>query len=168
MKKEVGIAIVFGLIVGLIITVGMYRARTALQTPLEESPSPFTQDGSTPSATVLPENASELRVTAPLDEDVRTVKDILVSGATLPNSTIVILHNEHEVLGTSDTEGNFSIPLVLETGANVLRIRVLSTSRAPMEIIRTVVFESSQPEPTPTASASGTVKKATPKPTLRP
>jgi hypothetical protein len=158
MKKEVGIAIVFGLIVGLIITIGMYRARTALQTPLEGTPDPFAQDITTesplPANDIVPENSSQLRVTSPLDEELRTSKDILISGITFPNSTIVILHNEHEVMSSSDVQGNFSVPDVLEAGANVFRIRVLAPDQSPIEVLRTVVFESNQPESTASPSAA--------------
>lgn len=158
MKKEVGIAIVFGLIVGLIITIGMYRARTALQTPLTGTPDPFavemTTESPLPQQDIPTENTSQLRVTSPLDEELRTSKDILISGITFPNSTVVILHNEHEVISSSDAQGNFSVPDVLEAGANVFRIRVLNASHPQIEAVRTVVYESAQAEASPSAKTN--------------
>jgi len=158
MKKEVGIAIVFGLIVGLIITVGMYRARTALQTSPEESPLPVVEDTSSGSAVPTQDVSSQLRVREPADEELRTSKDIMVSGTTIPSSTVIILHNEREIPSTSDAEGNFSVPDTLDIGANVFVIRVLPATGAPIEVTRTVVYESTQPDPTPTATA-GAKKK---------
>lgn len=141
MRKEVIIAISFGLIVGLVITIGMYRARTAL----EEEPHPdsvaLSDEQPTPEPSATPATQTGLIVREPSEEGLSTTASISVTGATYPNRALVILVNEKEVVGMSDEQGNFSIPLSLTLGGNIIKIRVLNPGSDPIEITRTVVYE---------------------------
>ncbi len=141
MKKEVLIAISFGLIVGLIITVGMYRARTALEvTPPEDSLS-VTDTSASPEPSSTPQTDTGLIIREPADEALSTTSTLQVTGATFANRAIVILVNEREIVGMSDEQGNFSFPVTLAAGGNILKIRVLNPGSAATEVTRTVVYE---------------------------
>ena len=156
MRKEISIAIVFGLIVGLIITIGMYRARTALQDTTGETPQPLTQDIPSQVTDVNPIDTADLRITEPANESMSTVATIHISGATFPDSTIVVLQNESEIIGLSDSAGNFSIPITLQSGANIFRIRAIAAGHPMIEKIRTVVYETTE-----TSVSTGSAKIAT-------
>lgn len=160
MKKEIVIAIIFGLAVGLIITVGMYRARRAMETVPTEDVDITQTIQTSPEESAIPEDASSgrLRLREPLPDSFTTEKSAQVSGTTLSNSTIVVLQNEREILGSSDTEGNFSIPLTLESGVNVLVIRVLATGENPIEMTRSIVYDPGTVQ-TASPSASPSAKK---------
>lgn len=143
MKKEVFFAIVFGLVVGLIITVGMYRARRALDTVPSQSPEPFLT--TSVEETPLPTGEeSLLRIREPAPELSTQQSTISITGTTLASTPIIVLHNEKELITTSDAQGNFSLPVTLVEGANIFTIRVLPSDRAPLESVRTVVYEPSQ------------------------
>jgi hypothetical protein len=160
MKKEIVIAIVFGLAVGLIITVGMYRARRAMETTTANDVDITETVQPTPEESPLPRDLSsgKLRLREPQPDAFTTEKNLQISGTTVPDSLIVILLNEREVLGSSDTEGNFSIPATLDDGVNVLVIRVLPNGETPIEMTRSIVYDSGTNQ-TASPSASPVPKK---------
>lgn len=175
MKKEIVFAVVIGLIVGLIITFGMYRARQAVSGTSvisTETASPATQsESSTKKEAFL--------VSEPQDESLITETQVRVSGQTFPNAAILILTAKNETVGQTDSRGNFSMTVTLENGANILTIRAFSDDHETLEVIRSVVVSTADltqnssvtpkptPSPTPTKKplASPTVK-ATSQPTL--
>lgn len=141
MRKEVIIAITFGLIVGLIITIGMYRARTALEVvPTEDTPA-ITQEDASPLPSSKPQTQTGLILREPAEDALSTTQNTLVSGTTFANRAIVILLNEKEVVAMSDEQGNFSIPVSLGLGANLVKVRVLNPQANPIEVTRTIVYE---------------------------
>lgn len=156
MKKEVLIAIILGLVVGLIITIGMYRARTAVQTAIPGSTFEPIQS-SEPLASDTPEQASPeaLTVLEPKDEMLATESSLRVSGTTFPSTALVVLHNDKEYVTKTDTQGNFSLTVTLDSGSNIFKIRALPQGQDPLEVIRTVVYTSTS---STSASASGTTR----------
>lgn len=126
MRKEVFIAIFIGLLVGLLITVGMYRARVAVDSiPQEESEfvavaTPQAQESIVPEVT---NEASELRIDEPSDEYFSREAQTRVTGKTIPNAPLLILYNDAERALRADATGSFSITLPLETGSNIITVR---------------------------------------------
>lgn len=166
MKKEVTIAIVLGLIVGLIVAIGMYRAQRAVNQTVQEPGILLTDQLGTPLPTILEdesaENSTNLKVAQPLDESWETTSGIRVSGQTTSNTPLIVFHNETEVVGLSDDQGNFSIPITLEAGSNVLVIRALHNNQDPSEVTRTLIYSTVRPE------AASSSAKTTPLPTQKP
>ena len=176
MKKEILFAVGIGLVVGLIITFGMYRARQAM-TNSSTINDQLTRDLTSPSASTNTNGKDAFLVSEPQDESLVIDPNIRVSGQAFPNAAIVILTQDGETVGSADTKGNFSLPLTLQPGGNILTIRALSDTREPLQVMRTVVFStadltqnaspSATPKPTTTPKPSNT-PKATPKPTAKP
>lgn len=159
MKKEVMIAVTLGLIVGLVIAVGMYRAQRAVDEGIPEHTALLPDQLGTPLPSNLltdKEDSDTLRVVQPPDEFLSRTEEINVSGQTTPNTPIVVLHNEQEIVGSSDEQGNFSLPLTLKAGSNILHIRALHSDKDPSEVLRTVVYSSvafnEEPVSSPSAS----------------
>jgi hypothetical protein len=121
MKKELFLAILIGLVVGLVIVFGVYRTRTVF-TPkndnpiLTESPSPEA------SADIL----SNLVIHSPLNESIQNKEEVTIAGSTNNNEFVVIMINEEEFVTTSDESGNFSISAILEPGSNIIEINSIT------------------------------------------
>ncbi len=144
MKREIIIAITLGLLGGLVITVGMYRARTAVETALPEATFEAVataQPEETPTALTA---AADLRVSEPTDELLSRTAEIRVTGQTDPDIPVVILSQDKELITRSDIEGNFSTTVALEAGSNIFHIRALRRNLPSSEIIRTVVYSTSE------------------------
>jgi hypothetical protein len=114
MKKEIIIAILLGLSLGLFITYGLYRTRNAADTnqtlTIEDTLN------SSPEIEVL----STLVLHSPEDESIVENPEVPIAGDTEPNNFVVIFVNEEEFITTADETGAFSISTELEAGSNVI------------------------------------------------
>jgi hypothetical protein len=121
MKKELFLAILIGLLVGLVIVFGVYRTKIIFtpknkSSTLEASPSPEA------SADII----SNLVIHSPLNESIQEKEDVTIAGSTNHNEFVVILVNEEEFVTTADESGNFSISAQLETGSNIIEINSIN------------------------------------------
>jgi len=134
MKKEIVIAILIGLSLGLFITYGVYQAKTGISTKSD-------QDQKTLALTPAPnqEFAGELILNSPEDGLIQTEKTISVSGTTLPSSFIVVFVGNDENITNSDGSGNFSTGVNLDSGVNIITIVVLDENGRSISVKRTVI-----------------------------
>lgn len=116
MKKEIIFAIFLGLGLGLIITYGVYRARTTLQKPVAQEAEQIIE------ATPLASAETNLSITSPEDETITESQELTVAGSTNPNSFVVVIVNNQDNITTADQSGNFSVVITLETGSNVIQV----------------------------------------------
>jgi hypothetical protein len=137
MRKEVLSAVILGLIIGLVITYGIYRARTSLR---------GTTDDNQITATPSPSSAidSALILTSPADESLTDQKTSTVVGTTSANSFVVILVNEEETITSADESGNFSAEVTLTEGSNIIQVFVIDEDGKTTTRELTVVY-STQP-----------------------
>ncbi len=154
MKKEVFIAIFIGLLLGVIITYGVYRARVSIE------PTPD-QNVINASASPLPDTSplTSLSITSPEDEIIQSTPGITVTGTTQPDSFVVILVNDDPTITTADQSGGFSVESELETGSNVIAIHSIDEDGNSVVEERTVVYttqslEETQPEATQSATTN--------------
>jgi hypothetical protein len=177
MKKELFIAVIIGLLVGLVITYGIYRVRTGV--PKQVTNTKTSGIEATDSATT---DSTNLVLSSPEDESVQTSPDITIAGTTIPNSFVVIFINNKENITTADESGNFSITATLEAGSSIIRVHSVQEDGSTIETERTVIYltdafaaaqeatPAAKTSPTPTpkattkATAKPTAKPATPKP----
>ncbi|HSW89543.1 MAG TPA: hypothetical protein VLH19_01590 [Patescibacteria group bacterium] len=167
MKKEVSIAIALGVIVGLVVMYGVIRAKRAVE---EVLPSPtINPSGAAITATPTPDlsTSEHIRLSEPTNDSLVSTPDIHVTGQTIPNSTVLILDNTREYPSVSDQNGNFSVAVTLEAGANTLVARVLTDDGQTYSIMREIIYSTADifatsiptPTATPKATASATIKK---------
>jgi hypothetical protein len=163
MKKEVVIAVVLGVIVGLIITFGIYTANAALQKRAR-------QLSATPSPTPLTNDQKSSIILFSPEDNMLTDKDALsVSGTTTANALVVIFVNDKEHLTTADDKGNFSEEVELTGGSNILTVVATDPSGKQEQVQRTVVYSTANlddaavtatpaasPVPSPTAKPKAT------------
>ncbi len=171
MKKEVFVAIFLGLILGLVVSYGIYTARKSLkdtQNKIEVTPEPTPSSGIHNSLTLL----------SPEDESIQAVKEVKITGTTDADSLVIIFVNDKEYISNADGSGNFSLQTDLTQGANVIVVRTIDEDGNVAEEERTVIFTtvsldetasaSASPSPSPKASATPKASpKVTPSPTTR-
>lgn len=152
MKKELLLAVLIGLAVGLVIVFGVYRTKIFLTpknqtTYLEASPSPEA------SADVL----SNLVVHSPLDESIQESPAVTIAGSTNNNEFVVILVNDQDFITTADDSGNFSISAELEAGSNIIQVKSINEDGKVTTKELTVIYTTKPlltSENTATASAT--------------
>jgi hypothetical protein len=161
MKKEVLIAVVLGIIVGLVITFGMYTANTALQRKAQQikdaSPTP------TPTSELQNGQNSSIIVYGPEDNMLTDKDKVQLSGSTDPNAIVVIFVNDKETITTADGKGNFSAELSLVGGSNIITTIATDTNGKQNQDQRAVVFSTASLDDSPQASMA-----ATPNPSASP
>jgi hypothetical protein len=150
MKKEVIIAIVSGLILGLIITFGIYTANRSLsqqkakeaQSETPVSPSPTTTQQKT------------LTIVTPEPNDLVNQSELTVSGVAWPEAVIAIISETNESLIQADEEGVFSLKLELVKGFNELKIIATDESGETQSQNLIVTYSTSEIEPEPSEEPS--------------
>jgi len=118
MKKEVVLAIITGFVIGLLITFGIYTARTSL----EKNQSPDATASAQPTGNLQPSSPTGLTVIKPLNYTLVDTDEIQVQGTTFPNATITLITTVENSIVTADDDGDFTIQLELEGGLNQIQI----------------------------------------------
>lgn len=133
MKKEVLIAVLLGLGMGLVITYGFYRVKTTVSGP---KTNPVLETATT-SATE--NNSSVLSISSPLDGLVTTETTVTVSGTTVPGAFVVVFVNDVEQITNADATGNFSVAALLKSGANAVNVVVADNDGTTYSDSRVVI-----------------------------
>lgn len=106
----------------------------------KKTPAPQTKIVSniTPTPSLVPSIYLDLK--QPKDEEVVDDKTITVSGKTGGNAVIVILINGIENVTTPSLSGNFSTPLTLANGQNIIEVISVAKDGESKSILRTVTY----------------------------
>lgn len=142
LKKEATVAVLIGLLIALLVTGGVLRARTALESiklPTKESFSSTKSSDSTNQAD--PELFLDL--TTP-DNSVSSEPVISLLGKTLPDTYIAILGEKGEYLIVPNELGNFSQEISLIQGANTIKITVFLSDGTKLEKTLNAVYTTAQ------------------------
>ena len=140
-KKEATVAVIIGLVLALVVTGGVLRARTALQTiklPTRES-----LGNSKPPIPETKNTELFLDLTTP-DNSVSTDPKFILSGKTLPNTYIAILGEKGEYLIVPNDLGVFSQEITLVKGANTIKINVYQNDGKKIESTINAVYTTAQ------------------------
>ena len=136
MKKELSLAVLIGLILGLIITYGVYRARRA-----EQEMAVQTTESIAGQAEGEPLASNQvITLSSPEDESVQNSPEISVAGTTKPNIFVIIFIGEDEFITTADNTGNFAIESKLTAGGNVISVQALDEEGQVNKIERVVIY----------------------------
>lgn len=119
MKKEVFIAIFAGLIIGLIITVGIFTANRSLEQQKNKS----NPAAVTPTASFSPNQAqSTISLTSHENFDLVDKPEISLSGLAWPNAVIALMAENKNLFTVADAEGIFTFSLNLIKGYNEITL----------------------------------------------
>ena len=141
-KKEITVAIVIGLVIALLVTGGIMRARTALnniKTTNQDSQNKPVESGK------IDRKSNELFVelTTP-DNLVSTEPKLTITGKTLPATYIAILAEKGEYLIVPSDTGTFSQDITLVKGANSITVTVYQNDGKKVEQTLSAVYTTAQ------------------------
>lgn len=156
MKKEIFLAVLVGLCLGLIITYGVYRARKSDVDLAHQATTAASTPTPTPEETLLV-------IHSPEDEIITDQETVSVAGTTTPQAFVVIFTNGEEQIIQADDSGNFSVEAKLETGSNIITVHSLDEDGKSTQSELTLIY-TTQPlvddtSPDKTATESGTTSK---------
>lgn len=135
MKKEVIIAVIIGLIMGLIITYGFYRVKTTVTAP------PTTDlENTVASASATPKVISTIAIHSPEEGHIQENSELKVAGTTTASSIIILNYEEESLITESDSSGNFSFDIELSDGPHIITVSVLENDGSVTTEDRTVVI----------------------------
>ncbi len=135
MKKEILISVLIGLTLGLIITYGVYRFRSSMNT----KPATTLKEVATTTPSPEIETSSIVSIHNPQDGSVLSETALTVTGNTIPESYVVLFVNDTESISTADSAGNFSFQAKLASGPNILRIHVVDETGKTTVVERSVI-----------------------------
>ncbi len=122
MRKEIVFALIAGVVLGAIISFGLWRANTALKPDNSIiSDQDKNQEITTP---------GELGITliSPEDNDVISVNSTLIAGITKPGAWVVISGEEEDEILKANEDGSFEQEVELIGGANQVIITAFDDS----------------------------------------
>lgn len=141
-KKEVTVAVVIGLIIALVVTGGVLRARTALS---KIKISPKDSQNSPVESGKKDQKSNELfvEITTP-DNTVVAEPKITLTGKTLPGTYIAILAEKGEYLIVPSDTGTFSQEISLVKGANTITVTIYQNDGKKVDKTLSVVYTTAE------------------------
>jgi len=123
MHKETVIAVAIGLVLGLILTFGVYQWKKSTQPQTEidlaqETPSPTPQKSAN----------QEIIIETPKDGEILNQPKTLIKGSGPAQAFLVIFVNDKEIVTQINNEKQFSVELELAKGPNVINLTALENS----------------------------------------
>jgi hypothetical protein len=162
MRKEILLAIIVGILVGLGLTFGLYLLRQQLG----DNSTVDTIEQSRQGDATLPteENLGTLIIQQPAVDMYTQEQELRIVGRAVPMSYIVALVGPEEFITTADDDGDFSLTVKLVAGGNRVSIVATSPDGSQETVVRSVVYSdvdldapassSASPSATPRASAT--------------
>jgi hypothetical protein len=154
MKKEVIIAIIIGIGIGLVITFGIKTAQESLSKELQNPQPELTVN--TPEVIEAP--VHQIEITSPKNNSVIEKNTVSVSGTSTPFSMIGLISTTDQNATMADNQGNFSLMASLTAGVNILTLSSYTVSGeqavATIQVVHSEGafsdYESSPATPSPT------------------
>lgn len=139
-KKEVTVAVIIGLILGVIVVGGVLRARRALMSIVPgSSPRPSSQVV----ATTDTNSGLFLTIETP-DNQVLQESSITITGKTLPGTYIVINGEAGDSIIVPNDIGDFSQSVTLVRGANTIVVTAYQEDGTKKEVTVTAVYTTAE------------------------
>ncbi len=119
MKKEVIIAIIAGLVLGLVITMGIYTANRSLSLQRNKK---LSQNSATPTALPAGINNKTLNITSHESFDLVDSGDVTLSGVAWPEAIVALISEADSQIIRADEEGIFVFETRLIKGFNEIAV----------------------------------------------
>ena len=134
MKKEVIIAILLGLALGLIITFGIWTANQAIKEKKTRQTTQVVQTTPSPPVKI------ELTINSPQNNLVVDKNKVQINGQCQPQSVLVLSSEENDVFTLSDESGFFSTSFPLVKGSNEITITSIDNLNQTQEKKLMIVY----------------------------
>jgi hypothetical protein len=142
MRKEVLLAILFGFVIGLVITFGVYTANKSLKKT--QTTEPFqveVEEAITPSPT-----PATITIYEPVNEALIDEEKVTLKGKSFPNAVVAVVAEEEEYLLEANDQGLFQVEISLIGGVNQINITAVSPEEEAAETNLSVVFSTAKIE----------------------
>ncbi len=140
MRKEVLLAVIFGIVLGGIILYGINLANKSVI--ISES-AEKSDTKTAPSPTIIEKS---LKVVTPSNHTVTTDKTLSLVGKSLPESNIAIVSESDDIILQASPEGTFSATINLVSGENTIVVTELLENNSTISEKLTIIQTSSLPE----------------------
>ncbi len=141
MRKEVILAIIGGVALGLLVIGGLWWTNKATtEESLNITPTPVLEQ----SPTLIPTPSLSLEIISPEDESIIEEEKITLEGKTAPESVVVVIYPEGENIVEADKEGNFETEITLVGGANEIKITAYDKEGNQVEKNLTLVYSTAK------------------------
>lgn len=139
--KERMIIIFVAIVAGLLITgVGF----VIYQSTIKVNDTPASANTAVTITPTQNEGGLFIRVSEPFHESLTNKRTLVVKGTTNPENIIVVSTNLEDVQGKPSSEGNFSVTIDIDAGANSIVTRAISPDGQSVEDIRTVTYSTEE------------------------
>lgn len=152
MRKEVLIAVLIGLSLGLVVAFGVRTARQSLEKHAKASPTPL-------NTTAGNSNQSDhtVLITAPEPDEIVSTDTVNVIGTTTPQSMISVITGANaDVTTIADDTGAFNSPVELESGLNTIAVTSYSPTGDSTNVSFTVIYSTADLSSTDSAKVKST------------
>lgn len=141
MRKEVILAIVGGVVLGLLVIGGLWWTNKATtEESLNITPTPVLEQP----PTLTPASSLSLEIISPEDESIIEEEKITLEGKTAPESVVVVIYPEGENIVEADEEGNFETEITLVGGANEIKVTAYDEEGNQAEKNLTLVYSTAK------------------------
>ena len=141
MRKEVILAIVGGVVLGLLVIGGLWWTNKATtEESLNITPTPVLEQP----PTLTPASSLSLEIISPEDESIIEEEKITLEGKTAPESVVVVIYPEGENIVEADKEGNFETEITLVGGANEIKITAYDEEGNQAEKNLTLIYSTAK------------------------
>ena len=141
-RKEITVAVIIGLLIGLVIVGGVMRARMAIESISSPSPSKST---SVNLKNKTPETSQKLFLDIETSDNLVVNKNTIeITGKTLPGTYVVILGEKGEYIIVPSEVGVFTEEVALVSGANTIKIDSYLEDGSKVEKVLTIVYTTTE------------------------
>ncbi len=138
MHKETIIAVVIGLLFGLMVTVSVYKLQSLSQPSQTET---ALSDQVIPSTSPATESQDRLSINSPTQGLITSDAEMTIDGKTDSMALLVLFAHETQQIYEADSAGAFSIPFTLKEGPNFFTLVATNQEGTTFSVDRVVVYE---------------------------
>lgn len=139
--KERLVIIIVAIVAGLFITTAGFFIYQATKKPSSTGSKKIVTDVL---PTENPTGSLYLKVAEPSDELITTKRTLEIKGSTNPSNTIVISTNQQDVTAKPTVDGQFSVTIEIDAGANIVISRAIAPNGDSVTDTRTVTYSSEE------------------------
>ena len=146
MIKELILAIILGSLLGLGVTGGYLALH---KKDIKNNPSKqieITTPTSIPTTTIseTPKQPSQISISSPENDALISTDQTTIKGTTSPNSLIIITTASQTFSDKSDTKGNFSVSIKLDSGINFIKISAIDQTNNQFDTTINVTYSTAK------------------------
>lgn len=148
MFKEFLLAIIIGAILGLGITGGymtmQHKSEPPKEKPIIVEPTLIPTISDNNSTINQTKKSEEITITSPEPDSLLSSEKTSIVGIGPKNSNIIIVTPSNSFIGKSDDNGNFQIPITLDSGLNVIKITSIDQENNQKDISINITYSTAK------------------------